>query len=256
MKRFKLFLIFVFIPLIALALDQSWQVHKSTHFLIYYKNAKEATLNELALKVEDYYNKITDDLGFRRFNFWTWDNRAKIYLFDNQQEYMSQTGEPDWSAGQAQVNSKLIQTFVTARGFLDNVLPHELAHIIFREMVGFDNSSIPLWLDEGVASYQEQEHSFVKEDLANKIRQGDFISFDNLNKFEVADLRTTNDVVLFYTESYSLVKYLIEEFGKDQFVLFCQNIRDKQDLARSLRSVYPFNNLADFESAWKNYILK
>ncbi|MBU0547482.1 MAG: hypothetical protein KJ710_06030 [Candidatus Omnitrophica bacterium] len=256
MKPLKLLFVFLFLPLIVFADNQPWQVFKSTHFLIFYKSAKESQLNELALRAEDYYNKITDDLGFNRFNFWTWDNRAKIYLFDNQQEYMKATGVPHWTAGQAQVNSKLIQTFITAKGFLDNVLPHEMAHIIFREMVGFNNPGIPLWLEEGVASYQEQKNYFVKANLANKIKQGNFINLDSLSKLEVASLKADDEVGLFYAESYSLVKYLVVVFGKDKFVLFCQNLRDRKNLTRALVLTYSFKGLADFEDSWKKYILK
>lgn len=256
MKIFKLLFIFLFLPLIIYADTQPWQVSKSTHFLIYYKTAKESQINELSEKAEDYYNNITDDLGFNRFSFWTWDNRARIYLFDNQQEYMKETGSPAWVAGQAQVNSKLIQTFITAKGFLSNILPHEMAHIIFREMVGFNNGCIPLWLEEGVASYQEQERNFVKSDLANKIKQGSFLSLNKLSSFNVANLRLQTDVRLFYVESFSLVKYLIATFGKDKFVLFCQNLRDKRNLTRALVKTYSFADLKDFEDSWKRYILK
>ncbi|MFA5351386.1 MAG: peptidase MA family metallohydrolase [Candidatus Omnitrophota bacterium] len=256
MKLFRILLIFLFIPFAAFADNQPWQVFKSTHFLIFFKNADEIQLNELAQKAEGYYDKITDDLGFNRFNFWTWDNRARIYLFDSQQEYMKETGDPAWAAGQAQINSKLIRTFITAKGFLENVLPHEMAHIIFREMVGFNNPSIPLWLDEGVATFQEQKSSFVKSDLANKLLRGNFLNLDDLNKINAVSIKTTNGVESFYTESFSLVKYLIAEFGKDRFVLFCQNLRDKRDLTRALVSTYSFKDLKDFESSWKKYILR
>jgi Peptidase MA superfamily len=255
-KPLKFMLIFLFLPLVVFADNQPWQTFKSTHFFIFYKNAKESQLNELAQRAEEYYTKITDDLGFNRFNFWTWENRAKIYLFDNQQEYMKETGNPAWVAGQAQIGSKLIQTFITAKGFLDNILPHEMAHIIFREMVGFNNPGIPLWLEEGVASYQEQMNLFVKSDLANKIKQGSFLSLDSLSSFNVANLKLQADVRLFYVESFSLVKYLIASFAKDRFVLFCQNLRDKKDLTRALVLTYSFADLKDFESSWKKYILK
>ena len=256
MKTLKLLIIFLFLPAALFAEDQPWHIFKSTHFLVYYHNAKESMVNDVALKAESCYNKITDELGFRRFDFWTWDNRAKIYLFDDQQEYMKATNEPSWSAGQAEIENKLVQTFITAQGFLDSVLPHELSHIIFREMVGFYNPGIPLWLDEGVASYQQKDNSFVKAELARRISQGNFISFEELNNFDVMSLKSTNSVDLFYTESYSLVKYLISEFGKDKFVLFCQDMRDRKDLLRALRRVYSFNSLADFEASWKKYILK
>jgi hypothetical protein len=256
MKLLQLLVIFLFLPLVVFADNQQWRIFKSTHFFIFYKSAKESQLNALAQRAEEYYDKITVDLGFNRFNFWTWDNRAKIYLFDSQEDYRKLTGDPHWSAGQAQVDNKLIQTFITAKGFLDNVLPHEMAHIIFREMVGFNNPSVPLWLEEGVASYQEQNNFFVKSDLANEIKQGGFLDLDSLSRFNAASLKQQADVRLFYLESYSLVKYLIVTFGKDRFVLFCQNLRDKKNLSRALTATYSFNGLADFESSWKAYILK
>jgi len=256
MKSLKFIFIFLFLPLVVCAADLPWQVFKSTHFLISYKGAKESQLNELAEKAETYYNNITEDLGFNRFNFWTWENRARIYLFDSQQEYMKATGDPSWSAGQAQMSSKLIQTFITAKGFLNNVLPHEMAHIIFREMVGFNNPGIPLWLDEGVATFQEGKGSFIKSDLASKMLRGNFLSLNDLNKINATNLRSTNGVEAFYTESFSLVKYLIAEFGKDKFVFFCQNLRDKRDLTRALVITYSFKDLQDFEASWKRYILR
>jgi len=255
-KLFEFTFIFLFFPLLVYAGTPPWQVFKSTHFLISYKSAKESQLDQLSSKAEEYYNKITDDLGFNRFDFWTWNNRARIYLFDNQQEYMSATGDPVWSGGQAQVNSKLIQTFITAKGFIENVLPHEMAHIIFREMVGFNNPCIPLWLDEGVASFQGKNISFNKTDLANRIERGGFLSLDDLNKTLSVTSETTGGAELFYSEAYSLVRYLITTFGKDKFVLFCQNLRDKRNLSRALVSTYSFNSLADFENSWKKYILQ
>jgi hypothetical protein len=256
MRTLKLLFIFLFLPLVALADEPAWQEVKSTHFLVFYKNAKEAQLNELTAKAEECYNNITDDLGFSRFNFWTWDNRAKIYLSDNQQEYQKLTGTPSWSAGNTRADKKVIQTFITAGGFLDNVLPHEMAHIIFREMVGFDNPAIPLWLEEGVATFQEKKFSFDRKYLAARINRGDFLNLDDLNKLEVGRLTDTDKAELFYMESFCLVEYLIAVFGKDRFVLFCQNLRDYKDLRRALALTYSFNDLADFESSWKKYILQ
>jgi len=256
MKPLKILFIFLFLPLVVFADNQPWKVYKSTHFLISYKSAKDSQLDALASKAEEYYNKITEDLGFNRFDFWTWNNRARIYLFDDQQEYMRVTGDPVWSAGEAQIGSKLIQTFITAKGFLDDILPHEMGHIIFREMVGFNNSGVPLWLDEGVACFQQERVAFDKAHLANKIRGGTSLSLNDLNRIVTMHSKTETEADLFYSEAYNLVKYLITEFGKDRFVLFCQNLRDKKDLSRALTMTYSFNGMADFESAWKKYILK
>jgi len=248
-------LFILFLPLAVCAQNQEWQVYKSTHFFIFYKNAPEAEVNALMLKAEDYYNSIANEFGFNRFNFWTWDNRAKIYLYDNQDDYRQATQSTEWSGGQVRIGAKLIQGFSGAPGFLNSMLPHELAHIIFIEMVGFNNPAVPLWLQEGVATYQQEDISAVKADLAGKIRGNDYLDLRALNSFQLSNASTEN-VRLFYAESYSMVKYLIAEFGKDAFVNFCRLLRDNRNLMTALSRAYSFKNLNEFEESWKNYILK
>jgi len=256
MRAIGLLGVILFLPLGIFALDQDWQEEKSTHFIVFYKNAPKDMLSELIQKAEEGYNSIADDFGFNRFDFWTWDNRARIYLYDNQEEYRKATQSSDWSGAQVRISAKLIQSYVGAPGILQNMLPHELAHIIFMEMVGFNNPSVPLWLHEGVASYQEQEKDIylIKADLAERINQGDYLDLDALNKFQTK--RSSSEKVrLFYAESYSLVKFLIVKFGKESFVDFCRSLRDDRSLTVALRRVYSFEKLDDFEKAWKKYIL-
>lgn len=258
MLKLKLLIVFLFLPIIVFAQNPEWKVFKSTHFLVYYKQASEYLLQELSQKVECYYDEITEEFGFNRINFWTWDNRAKIYLYDNQDEYKKVNRDLAWSSGAVIVRNKSIQTYITAQGLLDNVLAHELAHIIFREMVGFGNPAVPLWLEEGVASFQERraQNLSVKNYLADKIRSGNFMNLDQLRNFSTKTAENKQVINLFYVESYSLVNYLISEFGKDKFVLFCQYLRDKKDLTRAFRFAYSFDSLEDLESAWKVSILK
>jgi hypothetical protein len=245
----------LFFTLPAYSQNQPWQVLKSTHFMIYYKNAPAEQVNELESRAERYYDSIAEEFGFNRFNFWTWDNRAKIYLYDNQEDYRQSTQSYGWSGGQVIINQKLIQGFAGSQQFLDDMLPHELAHIIFMEMVGANNPAVPLWLQEGVATYQQQNIGSVKADLADSIKRGDYLSLQVLSYFQVAN-QNDETVKLFYHESYSLVNYLIVQFGKDAFVEFCRSLRDNRNLILALRKVYSFNNLNEFEASWKNYILK
>ena len=257
MRRIVLFISFLFIPFFLIAEAQDWNIFKSTHFLVYYDKAGQEQLDRLTQRAEEYYNAITDDFGFTRFNFWTWDDRAKIYLFDSQEEYMNATGTPAWSGGQAMASSKVIRTFITAPDFLENILPHEMGHIIFREMVGFNNPAIPLWLEEGVATYQEKRRApGVKKYLAGRIKDGSFMGLSGLESFDLANSKDREKVELFYLESYGLLNYLISEFGKDRFVLFCQNLRDYKDLTRALALTYSFAGREELESSWRARILQ
>jgi len=256
MRKIIWFWLILFLPASVFAQEKSWQVEKSTHFIVYYKHASQSDLNALIQKAEECYEAIANDFGFNRFNFWTWDNRAKIYLYDNQDEYVLATQSFGWSGGQVFASTKLIQSYVGSPGFLQGILPHELAHIIFMEMVGFNNPAVPLWLHEGVATYQERNtYSSVNSDLAARIRQGGFLGLEALNKFNVKNA-STQEVELFYMESYSLVKYLVSAFGKDAFVDFCRNLRDRRNLMVALSGAYSFKSFEDFEESWKSYILK
>jgi len=116
---------------------------------------------------------------------------------------------------------------------------------------------VPLWLDEGVASYEQKINSpFTDTLLKEALEKGTFIPLKDLSGFNLARVSDVTLIQLFYSESFSLVNFLIKEFGKDQFVLFCQNLRDKANLERAIASVYPFSNLAELNSAWERELKK
>jgi hypothetical protein len=230
---------------------EKWLTHKSTHFVIYYKSASEGVIQQLSARAEEYYDKIADDLGFRRYNFWLWDNRASIYLHDDRESYQKATGQPSWSSGAAEFHQKVIHSFLGATGFFETVLPHEMGHIIFREFVGFDNSAVPLWLDEGVASYQgDVNELFVKNTLCKAIAEKKFISLPDLGQIDLRSLRDEATIKLFYTEAVGVILYLIKTFGKEAFVFFCQSLRDKRDLERALASAFKFGTTLQLNEAW------
>ena len=62
----------------------------------------------------------------------------------------------------ADYRGKKIISYTWSRGFLESLLPHEMAHLIFRDFVGF-RGEIPLWLDEGIAQWAESfKRDYVK----------------------------------------------------------------------------------------------
>lgn len=258
MKKGILFLAIFFLSFsLVLANSDNWHITKSTHLIIHYKNAPSDFIDQLIENAERYYNEIADNLGFRRYNFWLWDNRAKIYIYDNAQDYQAATGQASWSSGCAKVKEKEIISFPYAQRFFDTILPHEMGHIIFREFVGFDNYTIPLWLDEGVACYQEAlRRSMADRQVKEAINKGTFINLERLSNLSPKSLQSDELVSLFYAEALSIIDYLVKEFGTDNFVSFCQNLRDKKDLNAALRSSYSFSNIQNLELGWKKFLEK
>jgi hypothetical protein len=237
---------------------EKWQTAKSTHFIVYYDKAPQDFLNRLISSAEEYYDKIANDLGFRRYDFWLWDDRAKVYIYNDINAYRSGTGQPNWSAGVSYVTrqkEKVISTFLDEKGFFDTILPHEMGHIIFREFVGFYNSAVPLWLDEGVASYQERgKRALARLVVEKAAKDNTLISLGALSNFNPYLNTDEARVALFYLESLSIVDFLINRFGSEKFVFFCQVLRDKKNLPKALVYAYSLQDIQELDRAWQGQI--
>ena len=247
--------IFSFSPFVDAA-KKDWNEEKSTHFIIYYRKAPDEFVERVVEASERYYEDIIEDMGFSRYdNFWLWDNRAKIYVYDSQEDYVEASGQPGWAGGHVYSEGKVIWTYPWAAGFFDTLLPHELGHIIFRELIGY-RSNIPIWLDEGVACYQEQSRRWgAKEKVKKAMDENKFINLDKLNSLKPHDLTDKEVVDLFYSESVSIITFLIERYGKYRFKTFMRSLKEAKDVNSALNSTYyNLKNLDDLGKAWEKYI--
>jgi len=250
-----------FLPMPALAEVQTslWQIKKSDHFIIYFQDVPLSYIDEVMEKAEYYYKSITDELGFTRYDsFWTWDKRAKIYLFKTQAEYRNKTNQPKWSAAGVNVIKHEIVAYLNMKDFFDITLPHEMGHIIFREFIGYDKR-LPLFLDEGVASFLEKGQRPDRLLIARALAKVKIKAFMNLTDLSgvVRGGITMPDV--FYSEAASFIDFLIEVYGKDRFVSFCKALRDlelDQDWTRALIEVYSFDSFSEMNDAWVAFLVK
>lgn len=234
------------------AQGETWQIEKGRHFIIYYQQAPSGYISKVKSRAEQYYQKITDYLGFRRFNFWTWGNRCKIYLYPDREEYLKGSHSTAWSRGGVEIIKKEIVTYVKEEQFLDYVLPHEMGHIIFREVVGFDKR-LPLWLDEAVAVLQEKDRDRYLAVARRLVREKQHMSIDELSR--IRSYEQTLPLTL-YSQAASIVEYLLKEFGRERFVNFCRRIRDGEHWRKALLKAYNFKDMEELERAWVNKILK
>lgn len=233
--------------------EAKWRERKSEHFIIYFKAADESFVADIIKEAESYYGEITRNLGFTRYNFWLWDNRAKFYIYDDAEDYLAQTNQPSWSAGAANYHDKVIRTYPQMAGFFDSLMPHELGHIIFREFIG-NYTRIPLWLDEGVASYQEKSKRFAADSIVRKAISGKrFIPLDVLSKTDIRSSTDTALVELFYAESVSAVNFMITSFGKDRFGSFCRDLKDGKPFEEALAR-FNCKDSASFSKKWQSYL--
>jgi len=234
---------------------EKWHEYKRNHFIIYYIDAPRGFVETVEDMAETYYDDITKNLGFTRYKGWTWDQRAKIYIYDDQEHYKKSLKMYRWSHGVASPKDKVIRTFPTAHGFFDSTLPHELGHIIFREFVGF-KAHIPLWFEEGIAMYQEKAQRWgAHQTVRDAIEDETFIPLGRLSTTRLTNKTDPKKINLFYAESASVVNYLITEMGQYRFVRFCRALKKGKPFDWALDSIYVrFKNVEDLNRNWVKYL--
>ncbi len=235
--------------------EAGWHEQRALHFLIYYKDAPMDFVRNVGQAAEGYYEEIRRNLGFTRYEEWSFDQRAKIYIYRDQEDYVNTAKQAHWSHGAANAKDKIIRTFPAAHGFFDSTLPHEMGHIIFREFIGFE-ASVPTWLDEGVAMFQEKAKRWGTNKAVKKaIEEKQFIPLPELSRLRLSNDTDPAVIDLFYAESASVVYYLIMELGEYRFVQFCRDLKEGKVFAQALGSAYGrFENLDELNQAWVKYL--
>ncbi len=253
-KRYIALTFFIFLY-VCVVYAEIWKEDRSRHFIIFYKSAPRDFVTAVEESAEDYYDKITRNLGFVRYDSWSFDKRAKIYIYDDHQDYVQSGKYADWSNGVVSAKIKTIRTFPLAHGFFDSTLPHELGHIIFREFIGF-KAKVPVWFEEGVAMHQEKARRWGANRVVRKaMADGNFIPVDKLNYVRLGKNTSKETLQIFYSESASFVNFMIERFGRYRFVRLCRKLKNGISFEDALREVYGrHNNLHTLNEMWINYV--
>lgn len=254
----------------------AWKELKGEHFIICYTKDKKPDdtraesvksgkfAKDVLRKAEKCYKSIADDLGYARHSkFWTWDNRMKIYIHPDHDSYVKLARQPKWSKGVADYKKKVIISYrwKNEKAFLNNLLPHELGHMMFRDFIGF-KGEVPLWLDEGVAQWQEKpKREIARLHARNILKQGKLLRLKSLMAVDNSALKSKMDdteIRCFYVQAISVVDFLITTYGNDDFIRFCRQLRDGKSMNEALRFSYPTSarNIEGLEKKWVEYLKK
>lgn len=245
--------------------EDNWREEKGIHFIIKYPRDSEFSWGNRALReAEKYYDQIALKIGYPRYqNYWTWNDRVLITVFEDSETFSRETGQPEWSRGGANtdyalLSARLIITYKQGERFFNGVLPHEISHLMLQDMIGHDKQ-IPIWFNEGVAQLQEELRR-EKADLYMKkmIGQNKFIPFPELFSKDVRQYSDQSQTSLFYAQSVSIVGFLISRYGSSEFAQLCGYLRDGFSFDQALKSTYVFqlNSIGEFQFKWLEYMRK
>lgn len=228
---------------------------RSDHFIIQYFPATETGVYKIKDDAEYFYRKITQEFGLTGGNLWAWENRVKILVAKDRQEYLSNFQCPGWSAACVDYSNRIIYTYPAQDNF-SYILSHELTHIIFREYIGY--RKLPLWLDEGMATHIEYRGSYQEQTIATLMKQlikdNKYLDFTGIDS--VFSLSENRDTQLFYNQAFSMVYFLIKRFGNEDFSEFLSYLKSGSSVEDALRRAFSgIENIKSFEEAWKKFYL-
>ena len=185
---------------------EGFQQLYTPHFVVYSLN--RPLLDEIVQYVEQIYSAVITDTNLYSFNL---SERFPIYVYDDSKMYVECTKRPVWSGGF--VMSRKIYAFDSKN--LKNIIYHEVTHLIFNDFMAGKAEKISRWINEGLASYEENKIPDLRKPVFNKSKR---LSAD---EFLTLDLSTASSekVNIWYQQAESLIAYMLENYPGHNFII-------------------------------------
>jgi hypothetical protein len=185
-----------------------------------------------------------------------WAPRCDIYLYPTATVFSQMTGQPEDSPGFSTMglnSGKVVARRVNLRADHPNlvtaIVPHEVTHVVLADL--FTTQQIPRWADEGIAVLSEppSEQQLRAEDLSEPLAANRLFKIETLMAADYPDGRYWS---LFYAQSVSLTRFLVEQGSPAQFVQFLQAAQ-RNGIEPELRRLYRIDGYADLQNRWLSY---
>lgn len=257
---FKLFLFLFFLfPSVLFAEDESYKTNN------FYASGPFPydSIKEWGFLAEQRRKDLAHKLGF--YYVGRWDPLCRLQFSPSKRHFRKMSGAPGWSRGWSRTQRRmrgektevLRSIWVVSQRSdekLEPLLSHEIAHLLFREFLEYPED-IPLWLDEGVAIWAEENtrrlYTTVTYKAVVKDRYLPFATFFTMKRYP-------SDKRLFYSQSSSIIRYLLSEYGSAEFQRFSRLIRDGEPFEKAMTQIYGARTagLSEFEEDWKEWVLQ
>lgn len=179
--------------------------------------------------------------------------QVHIFIYGSQQDLLGSMLFPQpWEGGVTFEGYDTIAIGVATDqlDFGDRAVPHELTHWMVHQVTFNDyGAGLPVWLDEGLATYGESAgvNSVYQSALKSAISSNQLISVRSLSSpfSSIAQVAYTS-----YGESYSLVTFLMQKYGKNNMVQLLNAFHQGATYDDALKQVYGFDQ-DGLDTVWR-----
>lgn len=227
-----------------------WQEVSAGLITLHFYDLREADARRLLDSAVAALERLERDVGVtlnRSVHIWAYKTSADMRLAIPAR---SQTFDAQvLTLGMAMSEDTLV--ILSSAPDAEMVLGHELSHLVVGLATRNPLGGLPRWLDEGLAMYAEGDLPPANRlALARAVREGTLISVRSLSGYT----GDPEQVDLYYAEVYSVVRFLLERYGRDRMRQLLQRFKEGTYQEEALRQVYGLS-LDELDAAWREWLV-
>jgi hypothetical protein len=226
----------------------TWRSTTLASVTLYWYQGNDAFAGELMDAVQEALLRLTNNTGAAL------EDPVRLYIYASSTDLQGSMIFPqEWTGGVAFTPYGIIAIGITpdssGLAWGKRAIAHELTHLVINQMTFNPYNSLPIWLDEGLAmtAEGELEPEFVSS-ISKARRENTLISVRSLASPFSAN---TEESILGYAESYKVVTYLINEFGREKMLALLNTFKQGSGYDEALNKVYGFD-MDGLNSKWKS----
>lgn len=224
-----------------------WDALESDLLRLYWHDQPESFGQTHFQAAEDAAEELRDEFGVDP------KDPVSIVIYNSHDELMSVLVESsaEWTGAVNFSGQGVIAIGSGSSAWMDRVIPHELTHAMLDQVTKPPFGDIPRWMHEGLAMRSEGGMTAEEQALlSDAIENGELVSLRALNS-TFADAR--DQAVLSYAESYSLIEFIIDEYGTDQLGRLIEVFAEGAHYDDAMLEVFGVN-MDGMEDRWREYL--
>jgi hypothetical protein len=225
--------------------EHDWKTVSANNLELHWYSGDQAFAQDLLNAAENglEFNKTKSGLAA--------DSPIDLYIFADTNDLKEAIlYEPSWTGGQAFPDHDIVILGISENDLEwgRDAIVHELTHVLVGHLTFSCLGGVPTWLNEGLAVYSEGDlDPSSQQQLDDAIRDNTLLSVRSLS---AGFSEVSSKAYLSYSQSYSIVKFLIETHGQDKMTALLTSLRDGMTIDDALTQTYGFN-VDGLEDAWR-----
>lgn len=139
--------------------------------------------------------------------------------------------------GGTRVASDLVHVYDSLGLTWEDITRHEITHVITSAAGDGAFTSLPSWIDEGLATYAQEQKGGRVAAVAFAIQTDTTLRLRNL----AAPTNRAELIELFYGQSWSTMEYLIDTYGRESVAELLASIKSGNTTDEALMEIYGFD---------------